>query len=464
MLMERLTLQDLETATRGVLLRQTRSRIEFDRVSTDSRSTTAGDVFFALPGTRYDGRCFIGEAVARGAVAAVAEQPTTAPECPLVVVDDAVDALGRFAGWYRSLVDALVIGVTGSVGKTTTRELIHAALGGEPTSTRSRSNFNNRIGVPLTLLDVDRRHRYAVVEIGADRLGEVGRLAQLARPEVGVITHLGVAHVETFGSEQAIADAKRELLDELPSSGFAVLPGDQEPARQMARRCRANVLFVGQSDGNRHRVAVRDARPGRLQLTVDGVPFEINATGRHFAVAAGMAVTVARTLGRTDRQIAAGLEAFEPVTGRCRLAVTEPWTIVDDTYNANPDSMRAAINGLAEWPTRGRRILVCGDMYGLGQRANAEHIELGRQAAANNIDLVAAIGDFAGQVAHGACRSGMDAHCLALFPDRNRAAEWLRETLRPDDVVWVKASRPLQLEQLVAALLPQEQETLRRAA
>lgn len=464
MLMERLTLHELATATRGALTCAAGRRIAFNKVSVDSRTTAAGDVFFALPGARHDGRRYIADAIDRGAVAAVAEQPSSTSTGPLVVVDDAVEALGRFAGWYRSLLDALVIGVTGSVGKTTTRELIHAALGGEPASIRSRLNYNNRIGVPLTLLDVEREHRYAVVEMGADRPGDIGKLARIARPEVGVITHLGVAHVETFGSEQAIAQAKGELIEELPIGGFAVLPGDQDLARRLVRRCRANVLFVGESKDNTHRVAVRDCQPGRLRFSVDDVPFEVNAGGKHFAVAAGMAVTVARTLGRSDRQIAAGLRTFEPVAGRCRVAITAPWTVVDDTYNANPDSMRAAIEALAAWPTGGRRVLVCGDMYGLGERANAEHIELGRRAAASAIDLVAAIGDFAGQVAHGACRSGMDARCLALFPERDRAADWLRDTLRPGDVVWVKASRPLQLEQLVAALASKDGPHVRRAA
>lgn len=464
MLMERLTLHDLAEATGGTLTHPALRTTTFERVGTDSRIAVPGDVFFALRGERFDGSQFISEALQRGAVATVTDDATADSHAPRILVADAAEAMARFAAWYRSLLDALVIGVTGSVGKTTTRELIHAALGGEPVAVRSRQNFNNALGVPLTLLDIDRHHRFAVVELGADRPGAIGRLAKICRPEIGVVTRLGVAHLETFGSEQAIVDAKGELVEQLPVGGFAVLPGDQEASRLLARRCSAEVVTVGLEADNTHRVVVRDFRPGRLVVAVDNVVFEVNATGRHFATAVGMAVATARRLGIGDRAIASGLKSFAPVAGRCRVAVASPWTVVDDTYNANPDSMRAAIDSLAEWPAEGRRILVCGDMYGLGEKSNAEHMELGRRAAMRGIDLVAAIGDFAGQIAHGACRSGMDARCLAQFVDRDVAADWLRATLFPGDVVWVKASRPLQLERLVADLESAAFHSSRRAA
>src|SRR5690606_13493988 len=210
-------------------------------------------------------------------------------------------------------------------GKTTTREMIFAALGGEPHVLRSRKNFNNHLGVPATLLDLERRHTSAVVEMGADRPGEIAALAKMARPEAGVITALGVAHVETFGSEDAIVAAKAELLNELPSGGFAILPGDQEKARSLASCCRARCLFVGTGRDNAHHVVVREAAPNRIRFSVDGSRFEVAANGQHFALPAAMAVAIARQLGRSDRQIARDLLTFQPIPGRGRVAVSEPW-------------------------------------------------------------------------------------------------------------------------------------------
>lgn len=449
--MERLSLHELAAATGGRLVSADRGAA-FTGVSIDSRTVRPGDAFCAIEGPRQDGHDFIDDAFDRGAAAAVIRHPHLPCRGPAVIVDDPAAALGRLAGWYRSLLDAFVIGVTGSVGKTTTRELIFAALGGAPDAARSPRNFNNQLGVPLTLLGIEKRHRFAVVEMGAARIGEIAALAATARPEAAVITRFGVAHVETFGSEQAIVRGKTELVESLPPGGFAVLPGDQPAARFAGGRASCDSIFVGEREGNHHRVRVTGLAPESLRFVLDGTAFEIKASAAHLAVPAAMAVTAARRLGRSDRQIAAGLAAFEPVAGRGRIAVRTPWTVVDDSYNANPDSMAAAVDGLAAWPARGRRVLVCGDMYGLGERALAAHVQLGAHAAAKQVNLIAAIGDFARQVAYGACREGMDARRLACFADRTSAAEWLRTTLRPGDVVWVKASRPLELEHLVADL------------
>lgn len=449
--MERLTLHELAAAAGGTLTSSAARGATFEGVGLDSRTVRPDNVFWAIEGARHDGHDFVEQAFARGAAAVVVRRrcPVQGPQ---IIVNDPIEALGRFAGWYRSLLDAFVVGVTGSVGKTTTRELTYAALGGEPRAVRSPMNYNNQLGVPLTLLGVERRHRFAVVEMGAARVGEIASLAAVTRPEAAVITRIGIAHVETFGGEDAIARGKGELIEALPPDGFAVLPGDQPAARRIAGRACCETAFVGHQDGNDHRVRITHVAPGSVRFTVDGAAFEVTANGAHFAACAAMAVVVARRLGRTDRQIASDLKAFEPVQGRGRTAVHSPWTVIDDTYNANPDSMNAAVDALAAWPTAGRRVLVCGDMYGLGDRSEAAHIQLGAYAVERRIDLIAAIGTHARRVAHGACREGMDARRLACFADRDAAAEWLRGTLRPGDVVWVKASRPMELERLVAVL------------
>lgn len=465
--MEPVTLHELALAAGGITTIPSGRDVIVRRVRHDSRTVRPGDVFWAVRGPNHDGNAFVRDALIRGAVAAVVERSLSGVERPLVEVKDSTAALGQFARWYRSLLDTLVMGVTGSVGKTTTRELIFAALGGEPSVCRSEKNFNNQWGVPLTLLGLKKSHRYAVVEMGADHVGEIEQLAAIARPDIGVITRFGVAHIETFGSEEAIVRAKSELALAIPRGGFVVLPGDQAASHALAKRCRGTGVLVGFQRGNEHRVAMTRCEAGRLEFRLDGADFEIAANGQHMALSAAMAVVVARRLGRPDRDIAAGLREFHPVAGRGRVAVTQPWTVIDDTYNANPDSMRAAVEGLAAWPTRGRRVLVCGDMYGLGERATNAHLELGKQAASHQVDVVVAIGNFARQVAHGACRAGMDAHRLAMFPHRDEAVEWLRSNLEAGDVVWVKASRFMELERLVEALVHESEsawQPSRRAA
>jgi len=461
--MERVSLEELATVTGGILSVHSARHRHFDGVSIDSRQVVPGQIFWAIRGARFDGHDFVEEAFQRGAVAAVCEQPIAAIG-PTVVVHDCVRALGAFAGWYRTLLDAFFIGITGSVGKTTTRELLHAALGSAPESARSRRNFNNQFGVPLTLLDLSRQTRFAVVEMGADRLGEIAALSRIARPEVGLITTVGVAHVETFGSREAIMRAKGELVESLPRDGLAILPGDHPQASRLASRTHARKAFVGTLPANRHRVAVRSFEPGRLRVSVDGANFEIAANGPHFAVPLGMAVVAARALGRFDAQIAQGLKSFEPVPGRCRLAMTVPWTVIDDTYNANPDSMRAALDALALWPRARRRVFVCGDMYGLGTGTISDHVELGRQTGMRDIDLLVAIGDQASHVVAGALQAGMASQRIAAFASRTDAARWLATSLNEGDVLWAKGSRPMMLEGLIEDLRVAAAATPRRTA
>lgn len=446
--MERVSLEELAVATGGTLSPDASTRRQFAGVSLDSRDVAPGEVFWALRGNRFDGHDFVEEAFRRGAVAAVVERSVQSVG-PTVRVENCVQALGVFAGWYRSLLDAFVIGITGSVGKTTTRELVFAALGGGTDCVRSCKNFNNHLGVPLTLLNVSRHVRFAVVEMGADRVGDIAQLSRIARPEIGIITALGIAHVETFGSRDAIVRAKGELIESLPREGIAILPGDHPQSSRLAARTRARAALVGTSAASAHCVAVRSFEPGRLRIAVDGANFEVAANGSHFAVPVGMAVVAARALGRLDAQIAQGLRSFEPVAGRCRLVITAPWSIIDDTYNANPDSMQAALDALAVWPHARRRIFVCGDMYGLGSRTAGDHVELGRQAARRGIDLLVAIGDQAAHVVQGAVQEGLDARRIASFADRSAASAWLAPVLKEGDVVWVKASRPLMLERLI---------------
>ncbi len=423
------------------------------RIATDSRQVSPGDLFWALRGERADGHDFIAEALRRGAVGAVVnrawreQQRRSARQC--IVVPDTWQALWDLAAWHRARSDALVIGVTGSVGKTTTRHLLHGVLAARYRGIQSPHNFNNHLGVPLSLLDLTPEHEFAVLEAGASGVGEIARLCTWMQPEVGLITAIAPSHLEGFGSLEAICRAKGELLEALPPSGFAVLNGDDPLVRRLARRASCRVLLVGESIHNdvvATRVRVNDRR---LRFRVDDVEFQLPAIGRHHLTSALLTVAAARELAMSDAEIVAALREFQPAPGRCQKLSLGPWTVIDDTYNANPASVLAACQTLRDWEGGRQRVLVLGDMLELGPQAAAFHEQVGEAAAQCGFDRVIAVGTYAAAVAGSARRHGMDAGCLGACRDLETALVLLDLWLEPEDVVLVKGSRGMRMERVV---------------
>lgn len=464
--MERLSLHDLTQATGGQLTAPSSADLPFDRVSIDSRDIRPGDVFWALKGEQHDGHDFIPQALERGAVCCVTshthDETTNGSR---LIVDDSLASLGRFARWYRGTLEALVIGVTGSVGKTTTRDLIHAALASEYEGVRSRKNFNNLIGLPLSLLDIEQQHEFAVLEMGAARDGDIRALAEIAVPEIGVVTAIGLAHLASFGSLDAIIRTKGELLDCLPPTGFAVLPGDDPILRQMADRAPCPVIFVGEGDDNHLRATHVRASFEGLQFEVDSDEFDVPVCGRHHLTNVLCAIAIAREIGVRPQSLVQGLSYFQPIEGRCFLQPIGSWTVIDDTYNASPPSVAAACRMMKdlELPGIGQRILVLGDMKELGPAAAHEHEQIGMLAARLRIDLLLACGDHADDIAGGAERAGMAPHRIAAAPDIETAKAVLDCWLEPGDAILVKGSRATRMERIVEWLRERAalEETLR---
>lgn len=449
--MEHVSLHDLMLATDGRLTGVPSPDTTIQQICTDTRQLKRGDVFWALKGEQFDGHDFIGQAFDRGAALCVASASDSASAGPALLVTDTSAALMQFAKWYRGTLDALVIGLTGSVGKTTTRDLIHVALASEFEGIRSRKNFNNTIGLPLSLLDADLRHEFIVLEMGASRVGDIAELTSVATPEIGVITAVGPAHLQTFGSLDAIIQGKGELLEGLPSTGFAVLPGDDAILRQLADRAPCPVIFVGEGDDNHLRATRVRASFEGLQFRVDGCDFTVPVYGRHHLSNALCAIAIAREIGVRMTSVAQGLERFEPIDGRSRLKAIGQWTVIDDTYNASPLSVAAACRMLPdlELPGIGRRVVVLGDMRELGATAAAEHRRIGELVANLKIDLVVACGEHADDVADGAEAAGMDSHRIAAAPDQETMKAVLDCWLEPGDVVLVKGSRATRMERIV---------------
>lgn len=468
-----LTLNDLMCLSSGSWMPAAPSteqlRAPLGRVVIDSREVTPGDVFWALPGTRRHGADFSGDARRRGAACIVTSRtanhgqsilseilpesrPLTPDPCAILLVDDAFQVLWRVAAEQRRRFSGRVVAVTGSVGKTTTREMIQAVLGCRYQGQASEHNYNNQLGVPLSLLNW-RADDYAVVEVAASAVGEIARLAGLVQPQIGVITRIGEAHLAGFGSRARLAEAKGELLHALPSDGLAVLNGDDDELRRLARRVRTPVVWFGRGSDCDLTASKIQSRGGRLTLEIDGQKFMVPAWGRHHATSVLAAVAVGRALGVTAGEMAEALAGFQPPPMRCQVSRVGPAQVINDCYNASPTSMRAALDLLREFEAPGRRIVVCGDMRELGADESAWHRELGDEVVTRcGADLLVACGEQAEQVVAGARESGMPAERALACRGPLEAARRLAPVIDEGDVVLVKGSRALAMERFVTAL------------
>ncbi|MBI3838999.1 MAG: UDP-N-acetylmuramoyl-tripeptide--D-alanyl-D-alanine ligase [Planctomycetia bacterium] len=430
-----------------------------EHVVTDSRQVQKGDVFWGLAGTRFDGGSFAEEAYSRGATGVVVGgkyvQPW--PGCWSLQVDDGQKSLDELARWNRRRFAGRVVAVTGSVGKTTARNMIHAVLGTRFEGCSSPRNFNNNVGVPLSMLAMEPEHDFAVLELAASAAGEISRLATLCQPHIGVITRVGDAHLGGFGSVEAVAEAKAELLGAIPQDGWAVLAGDDARLRKLATGSRAKIVWFGRSLDNDLVATNVQSRDGRLSFSVEGTLMSVGVWGRHYLAPALAAVAVGRIFGIRDAQIAEGLAQFQSPPMRCQITKVGGATIIDDTYNASPVAMRAALELLRDFDAPGRRIVVCGDMRELGEASGQLHRKLGDQVVTLcGADLLVACGDHAHEVVAGARAAGMPpSQALACQQPEELLSHW-ESSLLPGDVVLVKGSRAMAMERLVKAFQARE--------
>jgi UDP-N-acetylmuramoyl-tripeptide--D-alanyl-D-alanine ligase len=426
--------------------------------SADSRQVVPGGLFAAIAGERVDGHDFAAAAVDAGAVVCLTSRPVGQPA---IVVDDPTAALGRLAGSVVDrLADCTVVGLTGSQGKTTTKDLLASVLAHRGPTVAPVGSYNTEVGVPLTVLRADRDTRQLVIEMGARGKGHIAYLCELTRPRIGLVLNVGLAHVGAFGSREGIARAKGELVESLPEDGLAVLNADDPLVAAMAGRTRARVLTYGAA-------ADADVRIGDVRLDPTGRPrfelayeaksatVELRLLGRHQAGNAAATAAVAVGLGMDLAEVAAALSEAEPAS-RWRM---EPHQrpdgvlVLNDAYNANPDSMRAALDTL-ESITRsrpgGRAVAVLGPMRELGPASEEAHRVVGERVARHGVEVLVVVGEDADGIRQGALAAGLaDA---VLVDDPAAAVPALRDRLRPGDVVLVKASRADGLERVAHAL------------
>lgn len=431
---------------------------DIDRVVIDSREVTPGALFVAMKGERADGHDFAVAAHAAGAGLVLAER--LLPDVPCVIVDDSVTALGRLARYVLSQLPGLtVIGVTGSSGKTSTKDLIAQVLATHGPTVAAPGSHNNEIGLPLTALDADLTTRFLVLEMGARSPGHLSYLCEIARPAIGVVLNVGLAHVGEFGSIEATARAKAELVATLPADGTAVLNADDPHVIGMRSATSARVLTYGAAGAIRavdNRSDDRN-RPAFTLVTSHGTAaVRLNLHGEHQVSNALAAAAAASVAGMEPAAIATALSAAHPAS-RWRMEVrdrADGVTVINDAYNANPDSMQAALKALAALAGGRRRTwAVLGEMLELGGHSVREHEAIGRLAVRLDVAHLVVVGDGAGPIHQAASQEHSWAGASVCVPDAPAAIALLRRELAPGDVVLVKASRGIGLERVADALL-----------
>ena len=432
----------------------------------DSRRAGAGDLFFALKGERADGHDFLPAIAVAGAVAVVrADWPVDKLPAGgwFLRVDDVQAALGRFAAGYRAQMPARIVGVTGSVGKTTTKELVADLLSTVGKTARTAGNFNNEIGLPLSVAGLSADCAFGVFEAGISHPGDMGPLRDVLMPDMAAVTRVGPVHIEFFDSVRAIAEEKAALLEKLPADGFAVLDLDDEYFGAMRAHCSARVAT--------HSMKSREAdysgdlqADGKLwvfeQATGEAATLTVPPPGGYMAQNVLAAVAVARRCGATWAGIEGALGRMRPVGMRWAVEEVRGWTAINDGYNANPVSMRAALKAFADWPAAGRKFLAIGPMLELGRHEREEHEALGRYVAGGKWAGVAVVPWKADGVADAAAESlaeglvseGISSEAICRARDHADAANWLRARLRPGDAVLLKASRGVRIEKALENL------------
>ncbi|MGH7943262.1 MAG: UDP-N-acetylmuramoyl-tripeptide--D-alanyl-D-alanine ligase [Limisphaerales bacterium] len=428
-------------------------------VCTDSRRAKFGDIFFAIKGENFDGHSFIREVAEKKAAAIVIEQkkiPSQLPSCAVLAVRDTIAALGKFAAAYRRQFTLSVICVCGSNGKTTTKEMIACILRQKFSTLWSEASFNNNIGVPLTLLRLEKSHQAAVIEAGTNHPGELAPLVEMMLPNVGVLTNIGREHLEFFGDMNGVAREEGQLAERLPAEGTLFVNGDNEWTTEVVRRTRARVVRVGFGDKN-------DWRAEKIKMTNNGVSFRVTATskefcdeyhvpllGRHQALNATFAMAVGAHIGTTVAEIQRGLAECKPAKMRMQYWEAGGIRVLDDAYNANADSMVTALETLRDLPMQGRRVAVLGDMAELGAHSEAAHAEVGRRAAELQIGQLFAVGKMAPVVAKAARDAGLAR--VIEFENVEAATKAIKSFLKSGDLVLLKASRSSRLERIAETL------------
>ncbi|MBI4435966.1 MAG: UDP-N-acetylmuramoyl-tripeptide--D-alanyl-D-alanine ligase [Candidatus Omnitrophica bacterium] len=448
--MRSFTIQELLKATEGQLLHRGASE-SFRGISIDTRTLQEGDLFIAIKGKRFEGHDFVEEAVRRGASGVLVSKKVTplSPKVALLVVPDTLAALGAIASYHRKQFSIPVIAVTGSNGKTTTKEMISHLLSSLGPVLKNEGTKNNRIGVPLTLLSLERDHQFAVLELGMSEPGEIGILSRMAAPSTALVTNIGPVHLALLKELGTVFACKMEILEGLEKGGTLVLNGE-DPYLKEVRSPSHRVVFFGK--GSPLSVSGIEQREEGIFFRCEDLQGFLPLLGEQNVENALAAIAVADLQGMSPSLSIQRLKSFRGLEGRMRPKRTGGIEWIDDTYNANPESMRRAVESLKGLSATGRRVLIMGDMLELGEKAQAYHETVGEKVATSNIDLFVTVGPLS-RFAHEKAKSlGMNGQRSAHFSTTHEAAQYLAETTKQGDRILIKGSRGMKMEEVIIAV------------
>jgi UDP-N-acetylmuramoyl-tripeptide--D-alanyl-D-alanine ligase len=457
-----ITAADLLTCLDGELVRGSGSR-RFRGFSSDSRNIREDFLFWALEGEKYDGHDFLPEAILKGAAGAVIRKGfelvlPTGRDAAVIAVPDTLRALGDLSSWWRHEHEAVVVAITGSAGKTTTKEMAAAILSRRGETLKNPGNFNNLIGLPVTLLCLEDKHRYAVLEMGMNRPGEIGRLTEIADPDLGLITNVGRAHLEGVGTLEGVAKAKVELIENMSDHATALLNGDDPVLMQAASSFSKKMHFFGV--GRKNEVRAENIR----ELGLQGSSFDIRHGGGIFTVNlkvpglqhvqnALAAAAASLQLGASPEEVVEGLSAFKSLKGRFAIInLPNGVILVDDTYNCNPLSLKYALDSLRTWARKRKVIVGLGEMLELGDETLRAHLEAGAMVAGLGAGLFVALGEHADVMIQGALDKGFPENMAVKAGDHEEMEQRIRAEMREGDVVFLKGSRGAGLDKVVERL------------
>lgn len=431
---------------------------EVSNVVIDSRKVTKDSLFVAIKGARADGHTFIPQVMESGALCSVSEQDLGEVPYPYIKVDSCEQALKDIAEHYRRSLDIKVVGISGSVGKTSTKEMIASVLSQRYSVLKTEGNFNNEIGLPLTVFNIREEHEVVVLEMGISGFGEMTRLAKVARPDICVITNIGVAHLENLGSRDGILKAKTEMFDYMNPQGTIILNGDDDKLKSFVPANGISPVFFGLDKNcpfHAENIASRGLKGTDARFVTPDSSFSahISIPGDHMVYNALAGAAVGRALGMTDDEIAKGIEANVPIAGRNNLIEGARYTIIDDCYNANPASMKASLDVLSCADTR--TVAVLGDMFELGPKSAQMHREVGAHAARIGIDVLICIGELTADTARAAEEIAAEGASAIQVYHYNTKADFFAETgavLKEGDTILVKASHGMEFPEIVEKL------------
>ncbi len=461
-------LKTLMTAVNGKLVAGDPAR-KFEGVSIDSRTMEPGQLFFCIKGENFNGHDFIEDVIKNKAAGVVIADRGKLPDKSLlermrafaVEVPDTITALQDLAGYHRNTFSVHLIGVTGTNGKSTTKEMIASVVKMKYPLLKTEGNLNNHIGLPLTLLGLNKFHKAAVLEMGMSAAGEIARLAEIAKPRIGVITNISEAHMIHLKSLQDIQKAKGELFKALPQQGTAIINADDPLIPALIDKLRVRKITFGIE--NKADVMATDIRPAAisgydftLNVKDKKIPVTLPLIGRFNIYNALAAAAVGHALGISLEMMKTGLSARHKLSQRGESTRYKNMTLLNDTYNANPQSMREAMKTLKEYQVSGKKFLVIGDMLELGDNAEAAHRQLGAETAQQKFHFLVTVGELAGIAGKAAAQSGMGDDHVKCFDSHQEAIDFLKKTSQPGDCLLFKGSRGAHMEKVVAGLMEQE--------